>query len=149
MSTLKQTVQDAVKNAMRAKDATRLGTLRMLTAAIKQVEIDTQTALDNQGIISVIRKMIKQRKDAIDQYHKGGRDDLAQAEAAEIEILSAFLPASLSTAEIDALIDSIITETQASTLRDLKKVMPLLQERINGRADMGEVSARVKARLSA
>ena len=149
MSNLKQTIQEAVKTAMRAKDSARLGTLRMLTAAIKQLEIDTQVVLDDQGVISVIRKMIKQRKDAIDQYQKGGREDLAQAEANEIDILSVFLPQSLSPAELDAVIDAVITETQATTLRDLKRVMPLLQERVNGRADMGDVSARVKLRLSA
>ena len=149
MSNLKQTIQEAVKTAMRAKDSVRLGTLRMLTAAIKQTEIDTQVILDDQGIVGIIRKMIKQRKDAIEQYQKGGREDLAQAEAEEIDILSVFLPQSLSPTELDNVIEAVITETQATTLRDLKRVMPLLQERINGRADMAEVSARVKARLSA
>lgn len=146
--TLKQTIQDAVKDAMRAKDTVRLSPLRMLTAAIKQIEIDEQVTLDDPGIVAVLRKMIKQRKDSIEQYRQGHREDLAQVEEAEITVLSTFLPVGLSDAELDAMIGEVIAETQATSPRDIGKVMPLIRERVAGRADMGTVSAKVKARLS-
>lgn len=146
---LKQTIQDAVKDAMRAKDAPRLGTLRMLTASIKQIEIDTQSELSDQEVVGVIRKMIKQRKESIAQYQKGNRPDLVQAENDEIDVLSGFLPQSLSSEELEALISAAIKETGASSMRDMKKLMPLLSARIDGRADMADVSAILKAKLTA
>ena len=150
MPSLKSTILDAVKDAMRAREAERLGTLRMLTAAIKQIEIDDGVLLDDNdaGVVAVIRKMIKQRRDAIAQYEQGNRPELAAAETREIEVLSVFLPQALSEEALMSIIGQAIAETGAAGPKDMGKVMPLVRAAVDGRADMGQVSALIKAKLS-
>jgi len=146
-SALKQRLQEAVKEAMRAKNKERLGTIRLIMAAIKQREVDERIELDDTQIIAVLDKMVKQRRESIAQYEKGGRQDLADKEAAEITILAEFMPAPLSEAEIEALIDEAVTSSGASSIKDMGKVMGMLQAKVKGRADMGAVSAKIKSRL--
>ena len=146
--TLKQRIQDDVKSAMRAKDKERLGVLRMTTAAIKQREIDERTSLDDAGILSVLDKMIKQRRDALGQFTAAGRNDLADQEAFEIAVLDEYMPTALTETELNALIEAALTKIGASSLRDMGNVMKLLSPEVRGRADMGAVSGRVKERLS-
>lgn len=147
MSELKSRVLEDMKSAMRAGEKSRLETIRMLTAAIKQREVDERITLDDAAVMAVIEKMIKQRRDARSQYEAGGRADLAAAEAAEIELLSAYLPQQLSDAEIEALLDKALAETGAAGVKDMGKVMGWIKPRVAGRADMGALSARIKARL--
>ncbi len=144
---LKQQILDDIKTAMRAGDKDRLGVLRMLSAAIKQREVDERIELDDAQTLAVVEKMIKQRKESADQYTTGGRAELAEKELAEIEILKHYLPEQLSDAEIDALIEETIAATGASGIKDMGKVMGELKPRVQGRADMGEVSKKIKARL--
>ena len=146
--TLKQRIQDDVKSAMRAKDKERLGVLRMTTAAIKQREIDERTSLDDAGILSVLDKMIKQRRDALGQFTAAGRNDLADQEAFEIAVLDEYMPTALTETELNTLIETALTKVGASSLRDMGNVMKLLSPEVRGRADMGAVSGRVKERLS-
>jgi len=145
---LKTRIQEDVKTAMRAKDKPRLGTLRLLTAAIKQTEIDGQSALDDAGVVTVIEKMIKQRRDAEQQFRAAERTDLADQEAFEIEVISAYMPEALSEAAVDQAVDAAIGELGASSIKDMGKVMQTLKGHLQGRANMGEVSAKVKQRLS-
>lgn len=133
---------------MKAGEKDRLVVLRMLTAAIKQREVDERIELDDTQVLTVLEKMIKQRRESIAQYEKGGRDDLAAREAAEIEVLQPFLPEPLDEAEIEALIEAAITETGATSIRDMGKVMAHIKPQVQGRADMGAVSGRIKARLT-
>jgi uncharacterized protein len=133
---------------MRAKDAARLSTLRLLTAAIKQREVDERIELDDAAVVAVIEKMIKQRRESITQFEKGGRADLADAEKAEVHLLSAYLPAQMGDAEIRKEIDAVVAATGASGAKDMGKVMGALKARLAGKADMGKVSALVKARLA-
>ena len=133
--------------AMRARDKVRLGTVRLARAAIQQREIDEQTKLDDPGVLAVLQKMIKQRGDAAKQFKDGGRDDLEAKERAEIEILRVYLPEALSDAELDAMVNAAVAESGAESMRDMGKVMGILKDKVQGRADMGTVSARVKARL--
>lgn len=140
-------IQDDVKAAMRSKDTLRLGTLRMLTAAIKQREVDSRTTLDDAQILSIIEKLIKQRKESIVQYQAGNRTDLAEREAAEINILQHYLPAQLSEQEIAGLIDASIKEVGATSIKDLGKVIANIKAKAQGRADMGQISAQVKSIL--
>ena len=133
---------------MRAKDAARLSTVRLLLAAIKQREVDERIELDDAAVISVIEKMIKQRRESISQYEKAARKDLADAEKAEVQVLSAYLPAQMSDAEIQKQIDSAISETGATSAKDMGKVMAALKSRLAGKADMGKVSALVKTKLA-
>ena len=149
MSTIKTRIQDDMKAAMRAKDSARLGTIRMLMAAIKQREVDERIELDDAAVIAVIDKMIKQRRDAITQFKTGGRDDLAANEAAEISALEPYLPARLSGDELDAEVRAVIAEVGAAGPQDLGRVMGPLKARLAGRADMGQASARAKALLAA
>ncbi len=137
-----------MKTAMRAKDAARLSTIRLLLAAIKQREVDERIELDDAAVLGVIEKMIKQRRESITQFEKGGRKDLADNEKAEVEVLSAYMPAQMSEAEIQKQIDSVVSETGASSAKDMGKVMAALKARLAGKADMGKVSALVKAKLS-
>lgn len=132
---------------MRAGDKARLGTVRLARAAIQQREIDEQTTLDDPGVLAVLQKMIKQRGDAAKQFKDGGRDDLEAKERAEIEILQVYLPEPLSDVELGAMVDAAVAESGAQSMRDMGKVMGILKDQIQGRADMGTVSARVKARL--
>lgn len=145
---LKTQIQDAVKDAMRAKNAQRLGTLRLLTAAIKQQEVDTRTELDDTQVIALISKMIKQRQESISQYTQGNRPDLAANEQAEIEILEIYLPAALSDTEIEAAIEAAFTSVNPKTPQDMGKVMAILKPQLTGRADLADVSKRVKTRMS-
>ena len=149
MSELKDRINETVKAAMRAADKTRLGTLRMVMAAIKQREVDERRELSNADVVAVLGKMIKQRRESYAQYRAAGRQDLADKEQAEIDCISGFMPQPLSDAEVDELIDAVIAETQAKSVKDMGKVMGVLKSKVQGRADLGAVSARVKARLSA
>ncbi len=148
MSQLKTRIQDDMKAAMRAKDSARLGTIRMLLAAVKQREVDERIELDDAAVLAVIERMIKQRRDAITQFEAGGRADLAAAETAEIAVLEPYMPARLGGEELDAEIRGAIAELGLGAPQDLGKLMPALKTRLAGRADMGQVSARAKALLS-
>ena len=145
---LKQTITEDMKDAMRARDTARLSTIRLLLAAIKQREVDERIELDDTQILSVIEKMIKQRRESIAQYEKAARKDLADVEKAEIEVLSGYMPAQMSEADIQREIQSAISETGASGVKDMGKVMAALKGKLAGKADMGKVSALVKAKLS-
>ncbi|HEX5651233.1 MAG TPA: GatB/YqeY domain-containing protein [Steroidobacteraceae bacterium] len=148
-TTLKERITEDMKSAMRAADKERLGTIRMLQAAIKQREVDERITLDDAQVLAVIEKMVKQRKESIGQFELGGRTDLAAKEKAEIEQLQAYLPAQLSEAEVDALIKEAIATTGAASIKDMGKVMGVVKAKAAGRADMGAVSARIKAALGA
>ncbi|MHB1145059.1 MAG: GatB/YqeY domain-containing protein [Thiobacillus sp.] len=150
---LKLRITDDMKTAMRAKDTARLGTIRLLLAAIKQKEVDERIELDDVAlgdpiIGSIVEKLIKQRKDSISQFQAAGRDDLVAAEQAELVVLQAYLPEQLSAAEVEAAVVAAIAESGASSAKDMGKVMGLLKPRLAGRADMGQVSALIKARLA-
>lgn len=147
--TLKDRITEDMKSAMRARQPERLSAIRMLLAAIKQREIDGRIEADDALVAATVEKLIKQRRDAIAQFEAGGRSDLVAKEAAEIEILSAYLPQQMSEAEIDAAIDAAIAETGAAGPSAMGKVMALLKPRLAGKADIGRVSAIVKQRLSA
>ena len=147
MSPLTARINDDVKAAMKAKDKPRLGVLRLITAAIKQREVDEQITLNDEQVLAVLEKMVKQRKDSITQYEKAGRDELAQQEAFEIGIIQDYMPEQLSDSEIDALIAEAISTSGAESMKDMGKVMGLLKPKLAGRADMGAVSAKIKAKL--
>jgi len=147
--TLKERITEDMKAAMRASEKERLGTIRMLQAAIKQREVDERITLDDTQVLGVIEKMIKQRKESIVQFEQGHRADLAAKEQAEIELLQAYLPAQLSDAEVDALIKAAIASTGAASIKAMGKVMGVVKAQAAGRADMGAVSARIKAALGA
>ena len=146
--TLKERITEDMKAAMRSKDAARLSTIRMLLAAAKQREVDERIVLSDADVLSIIDKMIKQRKDSITQFQAGGRADLVAAERAEVEVLQAYLPQQLSDAEIDALIAAAIAKTGAAGVSGMGKVMAELKPQVAGRADIGKVSALVKAKLA-
>ena len=150
---LKLRITDDMKAAMRAKETARLGTIRLLLAAIKQKEVDERTELDDAAlgdpiIGRIVEKLIKQRKDSISQFQAAGRDDLVAAEQAELVVLQAYLPEQLSAAEVEAAVVAAIAESGASSAKDMGKVMGLLKPRLAGRADMGQVSALIKTRLA-
>jgi uncharacterized protein YqeY len=145
---LKLRITDDMKAAMRAKETARLGTIRLLLAAIKQREVDERIELDDAAVSSIVEKLIKQRKDSISQFQAAGRDDLVAAEQAELVVLQAYLPEQLSAAEIEAAVVAAVAESGATSARDMGKVMGLLKPRLAGRADMGQVSALIKARLA-
>ncbi len=145
--TLKARITEDMKNAMRAHDAPRLSTIRMLLAAIKQREVDERIELTDADVLAVIEKMTKQRKDSIAQFEAGRREDLAAKERAEIDVLHGYLPAQASDAEIDAEIAAALAATGAAGMAGMGKVMAMLKPKLAGRADMGAVSARVKAKL--
>ena len=144
---LKDRINEDMKAAMRAKDMERLGTIRMITAAIKQREVDERITLDDAQVIAVIEKMIKTRKESIEQFKSGGRDDLVAKETKEVELLQSYLPEQLSEAEIDALIAEAIAQSGASSIKDMGKAMAIVKQKAQGRADMGAVSAKLKAKL--
>jgi len=146
---LKERIQEETKAAMRAKDKARLATLRMINAAIKQREVDERTELGDEQVLAVLEKMLKQRRESVEQYRKAGREELAAKEEAEMAVIREFLPEPLSEAELDALIDAALAETGAQSLRDMGKVMGKLRPQVQGRADMAQVSAKIKARLGA
>ncbi|MBY4896459.1 GatB/YqeY domain-containing protein [Cupriavidus sp. AU9028] len=145
---LKQQINDDMKAAMRARESERLGTIRLLLAAVKQREVDERVELDDAGVQAVVEKLIKQRKDSISQFQQAGRNDLADKETAELAVLQAYMPAALSDEEVAAAVDQAVTESGAAGPQDMGKVMGLLKGRLAGRADMTAVSALVKARLA-
>lgn len=145
---LKGKILDDVKGAMKAGEKDRLKVLRLITAAIKQVEVDERVDPDDAAVLGILNKMVKQRRDSITQFKEGNRQDLAEIEQAEIEIIADYLPEQLSDAELDALIDDAIATTGAESIRDMGKVMGAVKARAAGRADMGAVGGKVKARLS-
>lgn len=145
--TLKARITDDMKAAMKAKDAQRLGAVRLALAAIKQREVDERKELSDADVLAVLEKMIKQRRDSIQQYTAGNRKDLADQEQFEIDVLAAYLPQQASDAEVDAVIAEAIAATGAKGVADMGKVMGQVKAKLAGRADMGQVSARVKARL--
>ena len=145
---LKEQITEDMKAAMRAKDAVKLGAIRMLTAAIKQKEVDERIDVTDAQVLAIIEKMIKQRKDSISQFEAGGRQDLADIEKVELAILSVYMPAALSDAEVQAAVTDAIAETGAAGPQDMGKLMAVLKLKLAGRADMTAVSALVKAALS-
>ena len=145
---LKQQITEDMKAAMRAKESARLGTIRLLTAAIKQKEVDERIEVNDSQIVAIIEKMIKQRKDSISQFEAGARQDLADLEKAEVVVLSAYMPASLSDAEIQAEVAAAVAAAGAAGPQDMGKVMAVLKPKLAGRADMTAVSGLVKAALS-
>ncbi|MBK1672702.1 glutamyl-tRNA amidotransferase [Ectothiorhodospira shaposhnikovii] len=147
-SSLKSRITEDMKAAMRGGDKSRLGTVRLILAAIKQMEVDSRTELDDAQILAVLDKMVKQRRESISQYQQAGRDDLAQVEQAELEVIQAYLPQALTDDEIRQMIDAALAESGAESVRDMGKVMNLLKPRMQGRADMAAVSGMVKSRLS-
>jgi hypothetical protein len=146
--TLKARITEDMKDAMRAKDAARLSTIRMLLAAIKQREVDERIVLTDADVLAVIDKMLKQRKDSITQFVAGRREDLAAIERAEVAVLTAYMPAQLSEAEVDAEITAAMAATGAAGMAGMGKVMAILKGSLAGRADLSAVSAKVKARLA-
>lgn len=145
---LRERINDDMKAAMRAKEAERLGTIRLLLAAMKQKEVDERITLDDAGIVGIIDKMIKQRKDSIAAFRQGGREDLALKEEAEVAVLQPYLPARLEGEALDAEIKAVIAEVGAASPADIGKVMGPLKARLAGKADLGAASARVKALLA-
>ena len=146
---LKERITDDMKSAMRAKDAERLGTIRLLTSAMKQKEVDERIELDDVTVIAIVDKMLKQRKDSIEAFEKAGRQDLADKEKSEVTVLQAYLPARLSADEVAAEVKAIVAELGAKGPGDMGKVMGAVKAKLAGKADMGQVSAAVKAALAA
>ena len=144
---LKGKITDDMKSAMKAGEKDRLKAVRLILAAVKQIEVDQRTELDDAAVLSVLDKMVKQRRDSIEQFEKGGREDLVNIELAEIAVIETYLPEQLSIEELDALIDEVISATGAESIRDMGKVMGQIKSKAAGRADMGAVGAKVKARL--
>ncbi|MDP5209711.1 GatB/YqeY domain-containing protein [Microbulbifer sp. 2205BS26-8] len=148
MSTLKDTLTQTTKDAMKARDKERLATLRLINAEIKRVEVDERIDLDDARILALLDKMIKQRRDSITQFEKAGRAELAAVEQAEIEVIQEFLPRQLSEAEINEIVTSAVQDTGASSMADMGKVIAQVKPQVQGRADMGSVSKLVKAQLA-
>jgi uncharacterized protein YqeY len=146
--TLKGQIQDDMKTAMKAGDKDRLQVVRLILAAIKQVEIDERKELEDPAVLGVLNKMVKQRRDSITQFRDGGRDDLADKELAEIAVIETYLPEQMSDDELEAMIASVIAETGAENIRDMGKVMAAIKAKAEGRADMATVGAKVKAILA-
>ncbi|GAB2580325.1 GatB/YqeY domain-containing protein [Dyella jejuensis] len=144
---LKQQLTEDMKSAMRGGDKHRLGVIRLILAAIKQREVDERIELDDIQVIAALEKMLKQRKDSVSQYSQAGRDDLAEVERAEMAVIEGYLPAKMSDAEVEALIVAAIAEIGANSPRDMGKVVAVVKQKTAGRADMAQVSARIKARL--
>ncbi|MBI5920605.1 MAG: GatB/YqeY domain-containing protein [Betaproteobacteria bacterium] len=145
---LKTRITEDMKNALRAHETARLGAIRLLLAAIKQREVDERIELDDTAIIGVIDKMLKQRKDSIEQYQKAKRQDLVDAEQFEVTVLSGYMPQQLSAIEIESIIAAAITESGAKSMQEMGKVMAIAKPKLAGRADMGEASKLIKAKLA-
>ena len=145
---LKTRINEDMKTALRNRETTRLGAIRLLIAAFRQKEIDERIELDDAGIIAIIDKMLKQRKDSIEQYQKAARQDLVDVEQFEVTVLSDYMPQALSTAEVEAIVVAAVADSGAKTMQDLSKVMPIVRPQLVGRADMGEVSKLIKAKLA-
>ena len=148
MSETRQRVLDDIKTAMKAGDKTRLATLRLMSAAIKQKEVDERIELDEPTTIALLDKLLKQRRESISQYSSAGRDDLVAQEQAEAELIQTYMPAALRNDEVNEIIDAAVGETGAASVKDMGKVMALVKPRLQGRADMGNVSKTIKARLN-
>jgi uncharacterized protein len=145
---LKERIQEDMKGAMRSGEKDRLGTIRLIMAAVKQREVDERITLDDTQLLAVLEKMGKQRRESIVQFQAGGRADLVAKENAELTIINAYMPAQLADDELDALINQAISETGASSIKDMGKVMAIIKSKAQGRVDMAAVGARIKARLS-
>ena len=146
---IKDRIREDMKAAMRSHDAARLSTIRLLLAAIKQRETDEQIEAGDEDVLAVIGKMVKQRRDSVEQYRSGGREDLAANEQAEIDVLSTYLPQQLSDEEVAAIVEEAVAEVGMTGMAAMGKVMSVVKPRVNGRADLGKVSALIKARLTA
>jgi uncharacterized protein YqeY len=144
---LKERITDDMKAAMRAGEKERLSVIRMITAAIKQREVDERISLDDAQVVAVLEKMVKQRKESLVQFQAGNRQDLVDKESAEIDLLKTYLPSQLDVGEIDALIADAIAATGAASVKDMGKVMGVIKAKAQGRADMGAVGAKIKAKL--
>jgi uncharacterized protein YqeY len=145
---IKDKLTEDMKSAMRAGDKDRLKVVRLILADIKRAEVDSRESLDDAAVLGIIEKAVKQRRDSIEQFEKGGRDDLVANEKDELEVIESYLPEQLDEAELDAIIDEVIAETGAESIRDMGKVMGAIRARAAGRADMGAIGAKVKARLA-
>ncbi len=148
MDLLTDRIKEEMKAAMKGGDKARLGVIRLILAAIKQVEVDERVVLDNERVIQVLDKMLKQRRESIRQYTEAGRQDLADVEEAEVPVIQGFLPQALTEAEIDSMIKDAVAESGAESVKDMGKVMALLKAKMQGRADMSGVSAKIKATLA-
>lgn len=146
--TLLEQLKEAQKEAMRSKDKLSLGTIRMALAAVKQREVDERIELNDTDVLQILTKMVKQRQESITQFEKGGRDDLAETERSEIEVIQRFLPQALSGEEIEKIVDAAIAKSGAQTMKDMGKVMGLIRGDLQGRADMGAVSGLIKSKLN-
>ena len=146
---LKARIQDDVKNAMRSQDRERLAALRLISAAIKQIEVDQRIEMDDAAVLAVLDKMVKQRRDSLEQFEQAGREDLAAKERFELEVIQAYMPEQLTESELNELIKQAIATSGASSVRDMGAVMNALRPEVQGRADMKQVSQAVKAQLSA
>ena len=144
-SDLKTRINEDMKTAMRAKDKERLGVIRLIMAAVKQQEVDTRTTLDDVAVLAVMDKMLKQRRDSISQFQTAGRDDLVQKEQFEVEVLQQYMPEALSDAELEQLIKDAIAASGAQSMKDMGKIMSELRPKVQGRADMAQVSQKVKS----
>ena len=144
---LKERITDDMKAAMRSGEKEKLGVIRMITAAIKQREVDERIALDDSQVLTVLEKMIKQRKESVVQFQAGNRQDLVDKESREITLLQTYMPSRLSDAEVDAMIDDAVAATGASSIKDMGKVMGVIKAKAQGRADMAAVGAKIKAKL--
>jgi uncharacterized protein YqeY len=148
MSDLLSEVKSSMKEAMRAKDKVRLSAIRMLLAAVKQIEVDQRIEVQDTDVLAILDKMLKQRRDSIEQFESAGRQELADIEKQEIEALQVFMPQALTDEEISSLIDQALTESGAESMRDMGKVMAILKPKMQGRADMGAISGKIKAKLN-
>jgi len=148
MTDTRTRLQDDIKTAMKSGDKTRLGTLRLISAAVKQKEVDERIELNDDAMLLILDKLLKQRRESITQYNAAGRADLSAVEEAEAVIIQEYLPAALSDAEVDAIIDQAVSDSGASSIKEMGKVMGLVKPQVQGRADMGKISGIIKARLS-
>ena len=148
-SALKTQIQDAMKAAMKAGDKVTLGVIRLMLAALKQVEVDERIELDDARIIEILDKMVKQRRESISQFDAAGRDDLSVIEKAEIKVIQTYLPQALSAEEVESIINEAIAETGAASMKEMGKVMAIVKPKIVGRGDMGQISGKIKALLNA
>jgi len=146
-SALKDQTQDAMKTAMKGGDKARLAVIRLMLSEMKQVEVDERIELDDTRVLGILDKMVKQRRESISQFQKGGRNDLAEKEQAEIDVISDFLPQALSEEEIETIINNALSESGAASMKDMGKVMGIVKPQITGRADMGAVSQKIKSLL--
>ncbi len=148
MSDLKKQIQDAAISAMKSGEKPRLAVIRLITASIKQIEVDERIEPDDARVIAILDKMVKQRRESISQFKTAGRDDLIKQESFEIDIIQEYLPQALSEEEVDEIVNKAIAQTSANSIKDMGKVMGLVKPQIIGRADMGEISGRIKSILS-